>query len=51
MVRTKRFAIKPMAVEEAIMQMDLLGHDFFVFTNADTNRVNVVYKRKRGIMV
>jgi putative sigma-54 modulation protein len=47
-VRTKRFAIKPMAVEEAIMQMDLLGHDFFVFTNADTNRVNVVYKRKRG---
>ncbi|NLN41210.1 MAG: ribosome-associated translation inhibitor RaiA, partial [Clostridiales bacterium] len=30
------------------MQMDLLGHDFFVFTNADTNRVNVVYKRKRG---
>ncbi|NLJ84096.1 MAG: ribosome-associated translation inhibitor RaiA [Halanaerobiaceae bacterium] len=47
-VRTKRFAIKPMDVEEAIMQMDLLGHDFFVFTNAETNRVNVVYKRKRG---
>ena len=47
-VRTKRFAIKPMVVEEAIMQMDLLGHDFFVFTNAETNRVNVVYKRKRG---
>lgn len=47
-VRTKRFAIKPMAVEEAIMQMDLLGHDFFVFMNAETNKVNVVYKRKRG---
>ena len=47
-VRTKRFAIKPMDVEEAIMQMDLLGHDFFVFINAATNKVNVVYKRKRG---
>lgn len=47
-VRTKRFAIKPMDVEEAIMQMDLLGHDFFVFMNAATNKVNVVYKRKRG---
>lgn len=47
-VRTKRFAIKPMDVEEAIMQMDLLGHDFFVFMNAETNKVNVVYKRKRG---
>ncbi len=45
-VRTKRFAIKPMQVEEAILQMDLLGHNFFVFTNADTNEVNVVYKRK-----
>lgn len=47
-VKTKRFAIKPMPVEEAVLQMDLLGHDFFVFTNADTEEVNVVYKRKDG---
>lgn len=47
-VRTKRFAIKPMEVEEAIMQMNLLGHSFFVFANAETERVNVVYKRKDG---
>jgi len=47
-VRTKKFAIKPMGVEEAIMQMDLLGHDFFVFSNANTEEVNVVYKRKQG---
>ncbi|ACL70395.1 ribosome hibernation-promoting factor, HPF/YfiA family [Halothermothrix orenii] len=47
-VRTKKFAIKPMSVEEAAMQMDLLGHDFFVFTNANTEQVNVVYKRKDG---
>lgn len=47
-VRVKRFAIKPMPVEEAIMQMDLLGHDFFVFSNAETDEVNVVYKRKDG---
>lgn len=45
-VKTKRFAIKPMNVEEAILQMDLLKHDFFVFINADTDEVNVVYKRK-----
>jgi len=47
-VRTKRFAIKPMAVEEAIMQMNLLGHSFFVFSNSDTEEVNVVYRRKDG---
>ena len=47
-VRTKRFAMKPMGVKEAIMQMDLLNHDFFVFSNADTEEVNVVYKRKDG---
>lgn len=47
-VRVKKFAIKPMDVEEAVMQMELLGHDFFVFSNADTNEVNVVYKRKEG---
>lgn len=47
-VRTKRFAIKPMPVEEAILQMNLLGHEFFMFSNAETNEVNVVYKRKAG---
>jgi len=47
-VKTKRFAVKPMSVEEALMQMDLLGHSFFVFTNADTDEVNVVYKRRDG---
>jgi putative sigma-54 modulation protein len=45
-VRSKKFAIKPMDVEEACVQMELLGHDFFVFRNADTDEVNVVYKRK-----
>lgn len=45
-IRTKRFAIKPMDAEEACIQMDLLGHNFFVFRNADTEEVNVVYKRK-----
>ncbi len=44
-VKTKRFAIKPMNIEEAILQMDLLRHNFFVFLNADTEEVNVVYKR------
>ena len=47
-VRTKRFALKPMDLEEALMQMELLGHDFFVFTNAQTELVNVVYKRRDG---
>ncbi|MFZ7101330.1 MAG: ribosome hibernation-promoting factor, HPF/YfiA family [Peptococcaceae bacterium] len=47
-VRTKRFAVKPMPEEEAILQMDLLGHNFFVFLNADTEEVNVVYRRKDG---
>lgn len=47
-VRTKRFGIKPMFPEDACIQMDLLGHDFFVFCNADTDEVNVVYRRKNG---
>jgi putative sigma-54 modulation protein len=47
-VRTKRFAIKPMPVEEAILQMSLLGHDFYVFSNAETEQVNVLYRRKDG---
>ena len=46
MVRTKRFAIKPMPVDEAIMQMNLIGHSFFVFRNAETEEVNVIYARK-----
>ena len=45
-IRNKRFSAKPMHAEEAILQMNLLGHDFFVFTNPDTNEMNVVYKRK-----
>lgn len=45
-IRTKRFGIKPMFPEDACVQMDLLGHDFFVFRNAETDEVNVVYKRK-----
>lgn len=48
LVRTKRFAIKPMPVDEAVLQMNLLGHNFFVFSNAETEQVNVVYKRKDG---
>ena len=45
-VRTKKFDIKPMYPEDACVQMELLGHSFFVFMNADTDQVNVVYKRK-----
>ena len=45
-IRTKKFGIKPMDAEEACIQMELLGHNFFVFRNADTDEVNVVYKRK-----
>ena len=47
-VRTKRFNLKPMDSEEAILQMDMLGHAFFVFTNAETDDTNVVYRRKDG---
>jgi len=47
-MKSKRFAIKPMNVQEAILQMNLLGHNFFVFSNGDTEEVNVVYKRKDG---
>lgn len=45
-IRTKRFGIKPMDPEEACVQMELLGHNFYVFFNAETEEVNVVYKRK-----
>ena len=47
-VRTKKFGIKPMFPEDACVQMELLGHNFFVFSNAETDEVNVVYKRKDG---
>lgn len=47
-VKTKRFAVKPMSPEEAVLQMDLLGHNFFVFKDADSNDVSVVYKRRDG---
>jgi putative sigma-54 modulation protein len=47
-VRTKRFTLKPMDMEEAILQMNLLGHSFYVFSNSDTSYVNVVYKRDDG---
>ncbi len=45
-VKIKRFEIKPMTPEEASLQMELLGHDFFVFVNADTGKTSVIYKRK-----
>ena len=47
-VRTKRFGVKPMFPEDACIQMDLLGHSFYVFSNAETDEVNVVYRRKDG---
>jgi putative sigma-54 modulation protein len=47
-VKTKQFAVKPMTPEEAVLQLELINHDFFVFQNADTNDVNVVYRRRDG---
>lgn len=47
-VRSKKFGIKPMDPEEACIQMELLGHNFYVFSNAQTDEVNVVYRRKNG---
>lgn len=47
-VRTKKFGFKPMYPEDACVQMELLGHDFYVFCNAESDEVNVVYKRKNG---
>lgn len=47
-VRRKRFVVKPMDVEEAILQMELLGHDFFIFVRDDTFNLNVLYRRKDG---
>ncbi len=47
-VRTKTISMKPMSPEEATLQMELLGHDFFVFRNAETDQLNVVYRRRDG---
>ena len=47
-VRTKTFPVRPMSVEDAILQMELLGHSFFVFVNVETDRTNVLYLRKDG---
>jgi putative sigma-54 modulation protein len=48
LMRSKRFMLKPMSPEEAAAEMDLLGHDFFVFRNAETEQVNVLYRRRDG---
>ncbi len=47
-VKTKQFAVKPMTPEEAVLQLELIGHDFFVFQDAETSEVNVVYRRRDG---
>lgn len=47
-IRRKKFTLKPMNEEEAIMQMELIGHNFYVFLDSETNNINVVYKRKEG---
>jgi len=47
-VRFKKIEMKPMTPEEAVDRMDLLGHDFYLFANAETERVNVVYRRRGG---
>ena len=46
--RTKKFGVKPMSPEEAVLQMDLLEHDFYMFKNSETNDISIVYKRKNG---
>ncbi|HLR20131.1 MAG TPA: ribosome-associated translation inhibitor RaiA [Staphylococcus sp.] len=47
-IRSKNFSLKPMDSEEAVLQMDLLGHDFFIFTDRETDGTSIVYKRKDG---
>ena len=47
-VKTKQFAVKPMSAEEAALQLELVGHDFFVFRNDESGEVNVLYRRKNG---
>lgn len=46
--RTKKFGVKPMSPEEAVLQMDLLGHDFYMFRNSESNGISIVYRRKNG---
>lgn len=48
LVRRKRFGVKPMDVDEAILQMELVGHSFFVYQDVESNKINVIYKRKDG---
>ena len=47
-VKTKQFALDPMTPEEAVLQLELVGHDFFVFRNGDSEAVNIVYRRRDG---
>jgi putative sigma-54 modulation protein len=47
-VKTKQFSVTPMSAEEAVLQLELVGHDFFVFRNAETETINVVYRRRDG---
>ena len=48
LVKTKQFSVKPMDAEEAALQMEMLGHDFFLFTNADSGLASVIYRRRDG---
>lgn len=47
-VKTKQFSMKPMSAEEAVLQLELIGHDFFVFRNDESGEINVIYRRKDG---
>ena len=47
-VKTKHFPVKPMTAEEAVLQLELIGHDFFVFRSDDSGDVNVIYRRRSG---
>jgi putative sigma-54 modulation protein len=47
-VKVKQFAVKPMSAEEAVLQLELIGHDFFVFRSDDSGEISVIYRRKDG---
>ena len=47
-VKTKQFTVKPMSAEEAALQLDLIGHDFFVFRSEESGEINVIYRRNNG---
>ena len=47
-MKTKQFTVRPMAADEAVLELELIGHDFFVFRNGDTSEINVVYRRRDG---